>query len=66
MSDKVEINQNSYDTYVIRKSDIEEILIKNACINKIMMEIPHDDIGNTLIKHLSYCLQLPKKMREKI
>lgn len=45
----------------IKKSDLDEMMIRNACINRVMKEISHSEIiGNSGVfaKHISHCIKL--------
>lgn len=49
--------------FIDKKNDlINEILIKQACLNRIMIDIPHNN-PNVLYKHISHCLHMYNKYK---
>lgn len=40
---------------------LDEVLVKQACLHRIMQDIPHDQ-PDVMARHIKHCLELYKKV----
>lgn len=48
---------------MIKKSDLDEIMIKNACFRHVIGKVPHSKL-DTLEKHLWHCIKMSKVLTD--